>query len=240
MCNKSVSADLRAVPLSSNKTLYLLPFYSSRFLVIPSMDSTPTNVGNGMEDDIQATSSAPDNEFDIAIIGGGIIGVIVALGLLHRGMRVTVYERGSQFSEIGTGFAFPAIGRECMEALNPSVLEALRRVGEVNRHPQYRYWDGYNPTSKEAAASGDALLFQMSVQDLAYWGCLRSQFLNEMAKELPEGVTQFGKQLESYVDDESSNKVILRFTDGSSAEADGGLLPWALKLDTLNANSIKQ
>lgn len=39
---------------------------------------------------INASSS-----LNVAIVGGGIIGVITALGLLRRGMRVTIYERAS-------------------------------------------------------------------------------------------------------------------------------------------------
>lgn len=64
----------------------------------------------------------------------------------------------------------------------------------------------------------------MSARELDYWGCLLSHFLREMATYLPEGVAKFGKQMESYADDDSGEKVVLRFTDGSIAEADAGLL----------------
>jgi salicylate hydroxylase len=164
--------------------------------------------------------------FDIAIIGGGIVGLMTALGLLRRGMRVSIYERADDYPEVGVGMAFTSVARDCMQRLDPRVLEALRRVGEENRHAMNRYWDGFNPTSKEAAQSPeDALLFQMSARELAYWGCLRSLFLREMAAELPGGVAKFGKQLVSAVDDEASDKVILRFADGSEAEADVGSHP---------------
>jgi len=187
------------------------------------MAITTTQLTNGLHNGNEANGDASNALLDIAIVGSGIVGVMMALGLLHRGMRVTVYERANDFHEIGAGFAFTGVARECMQRLDPRVLEALRRVGEENRHPQNRYWDGFNPASKEAAQAQDALLFQMSARDLAYWGCLRSHLLREMVGELPEGVTKFGKQLESYVDDESSNKVVLRFADGSVAEADAGL-----------------
>ncbi|KAI1098449.1 putative salicylate hydroxylase [Jackrogersella minutella] len=156
---------------------------------------------------------------DIAVVGGGIIGVMMALGLLHRGMRVTLYERANDFHEIGAGFAFTAVARDCMQRLSPQVLEALQRVGEENEHPNNRYWDGFNPTNKEEAQSQNSLLFHMSARELDYWGCLRSHFLREMASYLPEGITKFGKQLKNYIDDEKSEKVVLRFTDGSTAEA---------------------
>ena len=181
--------------------------------------------------------------FEVAVIGGGIIGLMTALGLLHRGMRVTIYERADDYPEVGVGMAFTGVARNCMERLDPRVLEALRRVGEENRHAMNRYWDGFNPTSKEAAqSSDDSLLFQMSARELAYWGCLRSRFLHEMAAEFPNGVTKFGKQLVSAVDDKGSEKVVLRFADGSKAEADVGsfppVFPEHLSMDLTGQNTV--
>ncbi|KAI1412490.1 putative salicylate hydroxylase [Hypoxylon sp. FL1857] len=184
------------------------------------MTVTQTQLSNDFPDGDGSNGDNPSSSLDIAIIGGGIIGVMMTLGLLHRGMRVTLYERATDFHEIGAGFAFTGVARDCMKRLNPQVLEALRRVGEENRHPNNRYWDGFNPASKDAAESQDALLFQMSARELDYWGCLRSHFLREMATYLPEGVAKFGKQMESYVDDEGGGKVVLHFTDGTTAEAD--------------------
>ncbi|KAI1134064.1 putative salicylate hydroxylase [Hypoxylon sp. FL0543] len=184
------------------------------------MTATPTQLADGRSDEDRPNGDNPSTSLDIAIVGGGIIGVMMALGLLHRGMRVTLYERANDYHEIGAGFAFTGVARECMQRLNPQVLEALCRVGEENRHPNNRYWDGFNPTDKRTAESQDALLFQMSARELDYWGCLRSHFLRGMATYLPGGVVKFGKQMETYVDEEGSEKVVLHFTDGSVAEAD--------------------
>src|SRR5271168_3664737 len=121
------------------------------------MAITTTQLTNGLHNGNEANGDASNALLDIAIVGSGIVGVMMALGLLHRGMRVTVYERANDFHEIGAGFAFTGVARECMQRLDPRVLEALRRVGEENRHPQNRYWDGFNPASKEAAQAQDAL-----------------------------------------------------------------------------------
>lgn len=161
------------------------------------------------------------SSLDLAVVGAGIIGVVTALGLLRAGHKVTVYERANDYFEVGAAMAFTGVARECMQQLNPSILEALQRVGEANRHPMNRYWDGFNPTSKEAAQSeADSLLFQQSARELDYTGCLRSVFLLEMAKSLPEGVVKFGKSLEDLT--EESEGVKLGFADGSIARADAG------------------
>jgi salicylate hydroxylase len=99
----------------------------------------------------------------------------------------------------------------------------LRSVGQESKHKYNRYWDGYHPKTKEEAENEDNLLFQVSALDAAYWGCLRSHLLREMATHLPEGVVKFGKKLVSCVDNKGSHKVELAFSDGNVATADLGL-----------------
>jgi len=157
---------------------------------------------------------------DIAVVGAGIIGVLTTLGLLHAGHNVTIYEKANDYYEVGAAMAFTGVARDCMQRLNPSILEALKRVGEANRHPMNRYWDGFNPTTKAEAQSEQSLLFQQSARELDYTGCLRSVFLKEMVKALPDGIVKFGKALESW--SEGAEGVELRFADGSIAQTDVG------------------
>lgn len=46
--------------------------------------------------------------FDVAIVGGGIIGLMVAMGLMKRNINVKIYEQSRSFREIGAGVAFTA------------------------------------------------------------------------------------------------------------------------------------
>lgn len=168
-------------------------------------------------------SDTMDLDLDVAIVGGGIIGVMTALGLQRRGMRVTVYERAPAWHEMGVGFAFTGAARDCMGRLDPRILDALLRVGEENKHEYNRYWDGFTPGTKaEAESEEKSLLFQVSARDAAFVGCLRSHLLQEMAAQLPAGVARFGKQLVSCVDDEIAGNVRLLFSDGETTTADLG------------------
>jgi salicylate hydroxylase len=158
-------------------------------------------------------------DFDVAIVGGGIVGVIIALGLVHHGMRVQIFEQAPGFHEIGAGLAFTGVSRECMRQLNPAILDALARISNKNRHPYYRYWDGYN----QAPADHENPLFELSMDGMDFWACLRTDFLTELAALLPAGVAMFGKQLVDYDDgDNVETKVCLRFSDGTEAKADVG------------------
>lgn len=46
------------------------------------------------------------NPFDIAIVGGGISGLTLAISLYKQNVPVTVYESASKFGEIGAGVGF--------------------------------------------------------------------------------------------------------------------------------------
>ena len=164
---------------------------------------------------------------DVAIVGGGVIGVITALGLVHRGMHVTIYERAPKWPDIGAAFAFTGVARECMQNLDPKILEALGRVAHRSPAEVVRGWDGFHPRTKEAAEQKEtAMLFEIPEKNLAFWACLRTQFLLELTAQLPQDrdMVQFGKQLTGYVDglEEGNDKVVLNFADGTKAEADIG------------------
>ena len=167
------------------------------------------------------SSDTPSPSFDVAIVGGGIMGVMTGLGLLRRGMNVAIYERANDWHEIGAGFAFTGIARECMQRIDPGILEVLTRISEkTSSSANTRYWDAFHPqTKQEAAQEGTALLFQMPEKDLAFWGCLRSHLLFGTTAQLPEGVVSFGKRLVGLDDNEESDRVVLRFADGSTADA---------------------
>ncbi|KAL3446458.1 hypothetical protein BJX65DRAFT_318559 [Aspergillus insuetus] len=154
-----------------------------------------------------------------AIIGGGIIGLITALGLIHRGLHVKVYERASKLTETSAGFSFNAVAREAMEFISPKVREALRSVAAPNEYPFIRYFDGYTPDDE---GKGSDPLWQIPADRPNYHGCLRAAFLEALGKEIPEGVLRFGMGLEGYeeVETEEGEKVRLTFANGEVVDVD--------------------
>ncbi|KAF3765283.1 FAD/NAD(P)-binding domain-containing protein [Cryphonectria parasitica EP155] len=161
---------------------------------------------------------------DVAVVGGGIIGVMVALGLLRRGMRVTIYERAADWPDTGAAFAFTAVARQSLQRLDPRVLEALMRVGVKDTDLNSQFWDGFGPRTKEAAENPETGLMFESYDNLAFVACLRSQLLLEMVNELPDagGVVHFKKQLVGFTDRlaDGDDKVVLSFADGTTANTD--------------------
>ncbi|KAI0877507.1 hypothetical protein GGS24DRAFT_497848 [Hypoxylon argillaceum] len=171
----------------------------------------------------------------IAVVGGGIVGVATALGLLQRNLSVKLYEQAHSFREIGAGVAFTTNAQRCMELLSPAVLGAMRVVSTKNESPYYTYVDGYRPpparpektpAGDDGADDGDredmneTQLFRLYAGDTGFDACHRAHFLDEMVKHLPAGVVEFGKRFDGYTRDEERDEVVLRFEDGSTAVAD--------------------
>lgn len=168
------------------------------------------------------TTNGDAAPLEVAIVGGGIVGVMTAVGLHRRGIKATIYERASTWTEVSAGFAFTEAARGWMNQLSPDLLEILGRISQkTDADSSNSYWDGYTPRTREDAEDeSKALLFRTPNNKLCFWGCVRSQFLKEMAALLPENSAFFGKQLLTYDDNEENGKVVLHFEDGTSATAD--------------------
>jgi salicylate hydroxylase len=168
-----------------------------------------------------------DQPFDVAIIGGGIVGVILALGLIKRDINVKIYEQSKGFREIGAGIVFTPNAVKSMGILDPRIVDALKRVVTTNGGPDtpndFLTWvDGYNHEGIDPNDTTEKLLFSLYTGYRGFSGCHRAHFMDEIAKLMPEGHIVFGKRLETYVDRGEDSKVLMKFVDGTTTEADAG------------------
>nr|WOL36627.1 FAD monooxygenase [Pseudogymnoascus verrucosus] len=164
-----------------------------------------------------------NNPVEISIVGGGIIGLVLALGLIKRNITVKVYEQAKSLREIGAGVAFTANAIRCMGMINPGIVEALRAVatanGDADDPNDWLQWvDGYNQHTENPY--DEKLLFKLYAGYRGFEGCHRAHFLDQLAKIVPKGVVEFNKRLDTISQTGSEDKMVLKFTDGTSAEAD--------------------
>lgn len=64
-------------------------------------------------------SASYSKSFSIAIIGGGITGLTLAIALCKRGISCTIYEQAAAFGEIGAGVG-----------VHPNAVRAMRICDE--------------------------------------------------------------------------------------------------------------
>ncbi|RAH48858.1 FAD/NAD(P)-binding domain-containing protein [Aspergillus brunneoviolaceus CBS 621.78] len=168
---------------------------------------------------------------EIAIIGSGLIGTLLALGLLNRDsphLRIQVYEQAACHRELGAGIGFTRAARHCMMRLDPRLDECLRAVATENGEPDdpdynMRFVDGYHTyvdDDNDQPVGIEGKVYKLYAGPRGFEGCHRAQFLEEIMRLMPEGVVQFGKRLERYEYLESG-RIQLVFGDGSVREVDG-------------------
>lgn len=168
---------------------------------------------------------AEESKPDIAIVGGGIIGLVLATGLSKRGIKVNVYEQARSLREIGAGIAFTANAVKCMGLIDPKLVRVLRSVATANGDPQnpndYLQWvDGFNVDEQDPR--NEKLLFKLYAGTRGFEGCHRAQFLDALSNSVPEGIVHFRKRLSNIIEKGQDEKIQLWFDDGTLVEADAG------------------
>lgn len=166
------------------------------------------------------TRDTHQNGLDVAIIGGGIAGLTLALGLLNHGIKTTIYERGRNFREIGAGIGFTPNAEWAMKVLDPRIHAAFKRVTVQNGTDWFVWMDGANEDGK--------IIHKMYLGERGFEGCQRADFLDELVKNMPDETVKFSKNLAGIVDGNELRKVELQFSDGTSETADVGMYSFLL------------
>lgn len=174
--------------------------------------------------------ASPQKPFNLAVVGGGISGLTLAIGLLQHNVPITIYEQAPHFGEIGAGVSLGPNAARALKLISPKVFDAFNkckttnvwdskkdsfftcRVGDARKADK----DGFVRPGKKV---GDALFDVRFGQNSDAGGVYRAHFLDELVKQVPEGVAQFGKRLVDIEEaaDGSGDK-ILYFEDGSKAQ----------------------
>ncbi|KAI1823398.1 mannitol 1-phosphate dehydrogenase 2 [Xylaria intraflava] len=181
-----------------------------------------------------APSSA--KPFNLAIIGGGITGLSLAIALLPHKVPFTLYESATKFGEIGAGVGLGPNSVRAMALVSPRVKDGFQRcltrqydnmedvwfsgvVGDMRKAENadgtfsYKGRPGYKIGEK---------LFDVDYTHLegldGVGGVHRAQFLDELVKLVPPEVAKFGKRLVNVTKATDSEDVVLHFADGTTAQ----------------------
>ena len=178
----------------------------------------------------------------IAIIGGGIGGLSLLLGILHRDpdskhISPHLYESAPAFAEIGAGVGFGPNSVQAMKLIDPRLHTAYNRIA-ADAEPstegggeQKFVWNhfymgmdgkavpgGFSAPNRLKAGDRIASVYNYNRKKNVH----RATFLDEMIALLPggtgEGKVTFRKRLSDLVD-LGDNGVELQFMDGTSETA---------------------
>jgi 2-polyprenyl-6-methoxyphenol hydroxylase-like FAD-dependent oxidoreductase len=169
---------------------------------------------------VDVVEISDESDFVVAIIGGGITGLALAIGLLQRNIKFTIYERAHSFREIGAGIGFTPNAEKAMTALNPALHAAFRKVAAQNDEDYFYYMDGYNYSEKNPGHENTIL--KLHLGERGFEGCRRPDFMAEMLKLIPSECIQLDKDLVSVTENGEDERVRLSFRDDSIEQADIG------------------
>jgi len=175
-----------------------------------------------------ASQAPPSRSFEIAIVGGGISGLTLAISLLQHNIPVTIYEAARHFGEIGAGVGFGPNSVLAMELMSPTLKAAFDKFKTSNRASKRNTWFTVRVGDERKANSEGYVSGDKKVGDPLYdvelntphgnGGVFRAHFLDELVKSVPDGITKFGKKLvDMRTLDDGSGDTVLQFADGSEA-----------------------
>jgi salicylate hydroxylase len=149
----------------------------------------------------------------VAVVGGGIGGLVLALALRERGINIEVYEQADELREIGAAVALSANGTRELRRLG--LGEQVESVSVVPSALVIRRWD-----SGEVIADhpmGRDGIYEATF-GAPYYGVHRVALLQALADRLADEGVNLGRRCVGV--DERDSGAELQFADGSSATAD--------------------
>lgn len=158
-----------------------------------------------------------EKPLEVAIIGGGIAGLALAAGLMHRHVSFTLYERADKFGELGVGITITPNAERAMRALDPSgALQSFLEAATGIPVDTLDYVDGFH----EPPSSGEDVLFRLRFDKNGYKLCRRCDFVDQVARHVPPESVRYGKWLDRVETDKTTGRSVLFFRDGTKADAD--------------------
>jgi salicylate hydroxylase len=149
----------------------------------------------------------------VAVVGGGIGGLVLALAMRERGISNEVYEQADELREIGAAVALSANGTRELRRLG--VGEQIESVSVVPSALVIRRWD-----SGEIIADhpmGRDGIYEATF-GAPYYGVHRVALLQALADRLADEGVNLGRRCVGI--DERDSGAELQFADGSTATAD--------------------
>jgi salicylate hydroxylase len=149
----------------------------------------------------------------VAIVGGGIGGLVLALALRQRGVPFEVYEQADELREIGAAVALSANGTRELRRLG--LGETVEAVSVVPSALVIRRWDSGEVIADHPMGRADAY---QTAFGAPYYGVHRVALLQALVEQLAGERVNLGRRCVAV--DERDSLAELRFADGTTAAAD--------------------
>lgn len=147
----------------------------------------------------------------VAVVGGGIGGLAVALGLRRQGVEVVVHEQARKLAHLGAGIAIGANGHRALRELG--VAERLTAVAAQPVRADFRHWR----TGRSMVSHRLTGMYEERF-GAPFWTVERAAVQQALLAELGTEHVRLGARCTGV--EETAAGAVIRFEDGSEAEAD--------------------
>lgn len=145
----------------------------------------------------------------VAIVGGGIGGLTLAIALEQKGIEVEIYEAVAEFRKVGAGIMIANNAMQIYDRLG------MAKAVEAAGFPIRKMHVGTNQGKQLSGLLLDDYVQKFKVENTAIH---RAALHEVLQKHLNKAKLHFGKVFSSFK--ELENKVEIHFEDGGQAEAD--------------------
>lgn len=153
------------------------------------------------------------SDFRVAVVGGGIGGLVLALALRERGISCQVYEQAEELREIGAAVALSANGTRELRRLG--LADQLAAISVVPSALVIRRWNTGEIIADHPIGRDRSYEERFGAP---YFGVHRVALLETLAGRLPGEALRLGHRCVGVEESRSGAEVY--FADGTSAAAD--------------------
>jgi salicylate hydroxylase len=147
----------------------------------------------------------------VAVIGGGIGGIVAALSLLRAGFDAQVYEQARELREVGAGIQISPNASRILHRLG--LADALANMGVKPLAWHQRRWQDGRTLLRTPVAQAMEAAF-----GLPHYQMHRADVLRTLVAALPSDRVHIGHRLASVID--HGDRVEAQFENGVSIDAD--------------------
>lgn len=153
----------------------------------------------------------------IAIVGGGLCGLALAIALTKRSVPCHIYESRSSFTEIGAGINIGPNTLKAFECIDPSLGDAVYKLCSRNPVPKETVWMQLRYGAPTAQHKDYDLITELMAPPTGNMAAHRNDLLQMLADHLPPGHASFNKKVVGI--DQAGSYATLQFADGTTANA---------------------
>jgi len=151
-------------------------------------------------------------ELRVAVAGGGIGGLVLAIALDAHGVEVAVFEQAGEHREIGAGVALSGNATRLLHRLG--LEEALAAVATEPSALVFRRWDDGRVIADHPVGRGGWYRGEVGAP---YYGVHRVDLLRVLTEALPPGVLRLGRRAAGVRREDG--EAVLELEDGEPAAA---------------------